>query len=72
MSERDIPIYFERLIHSRAVFDNREVNMMLEGDGVNLVLLEKDRLLNLKYWLNDPRCTILRRSFTQVTIGELE
>jgi RimJ/RimL family protein N-acetyltransferase len=46
--------------------------MMLEGDCVKLVLLEKDRLLNLKYWLNDPRCTILRRSFTQVTIGELE
>jgi RimJ/RimL family protein N-acetyltransferase len=45
---------------------------MLEGDGVNLVLLEKERLLNLKFWLNDPRSTMLRRAFSQVTIAELE
>ena len=45
---------------------------MLEGDVVDLVLLEKDRLLNLQYWLNDPRCTLPRRAFSQVTISELE
>lgn len=47
-------------------------DMVLEGNGVKLLILEKDRLLNLQYWLNDRRCTILRKSFTQLTIAELE
>jgi RimJ/RimL family protein N-acetyltransferase len=46
--------------------------MVLEGYGIKLIVLEKDRLPNLQYWLNDPRCSTLRKNFTQLTIGELE
>ncbi len=45
---------------------------MFEGDNVKLVLLEKERLANLKYWLNDPRSTMLGRSLSQMTLAELE
>ena len=45
---------------------------MFEGDNVKLVLLEKERLGNLKYWLNDPRSTMLRRSLSPRTLTELE
>lgn len=45
---------------------------MFEGDNAKLVLLEKERLANLKYWLNDPRSTMLNRSLSQMTLAELE
>ena len=45
---------------------------MFEGDNVKLVLLEKERLGNLKYWLNDPQSTMLRRSLSPRTLTELE
>jgi RimJ/RimL family protein N-acetyltransferase len=45
---------------------------MFEGDYVKIVLLEKERLANLKYWLNDPRNTMLHRSLSQMTFAELE
>ena len=45
---------------------------MFEGDNVKLVLLEKERLGNLVYWLNDPRSTMLRRSLSPMTLTELE
>ncbi len=45
---------------------------MFEGDNVKLVLLEKERLANLKYWLNDPRSTMLSGSLSQMTLAELE
>ena len=45
---------------------------MFEGDYVKLVLLEKERLGNLNYWLNDPRSTMLHRSLSQMTLADLE
>ncbi len=45
---------------------------MFEGDNAKLVLLEKERLANLKYWLNDPRSTMLSGSLSQLTLAELE
>jgi RimJ/RimL family protein N-acetyltransferase len=45
---------------------------MFEGEYAKLVLLEKERLGNLKYWLNDPRSTKLHRSLSQMTLTELE
>lgn len=45
---------------------------MFEGDNAKLVLLEKERLGNLNYWLNDPRSTMLRRSLSQMTLADLE
>ncbi len=45
---------------------------MFEGDNVKIVLLEKERLANLKYWLNDPRTRMLRSSLSQMTLPELE
>jgi RimJ/RimL family protein N-acetyltransferase len=60
------------LIWIRSDLGFYEVVVMFDGDYAKVVLLEKERLANLNYWLNDPRSTMLHRSLSQLTLAELE